>query len=78
MSLRHNYNPFRYGLSFLPEQDGLRNGTFISAEAVAWMIKSLDGINTKIDAVQLGQVNNSFLVMDFMYCSDLGSEEFSV
>eukprot|EP00794_Sanderia_malayensis_P014226 gene14226-15709_t len=44
-----------YGLSFLPEQEGLRNGTFISAEAVAWMIKSIDGINTKVNAVQLGQ-----------------------
>ena len=46
----------RYGLSFLPEQAGLRQWTFISAEAVAWMIKSIDGIDGKPSAVELGQV----------------------
>ncbi|XP_057295818.1 GATOR complex protein DEPDC5-like isoform X1 [Hydractinia symbiolongicarpus] len=47
-------NP-KYGLYFLPKQDNLCNNTFISAEAVAWMIKSIDGCHGKHDAVSLGQ-----------------------
>ena len=46
----------RYGLTFIPQQAGLREWTFISAEAVAWFIKSVDGCNSKLDAVTLGQV----------------------
>jgi len=45
----------KYGLHFLQKQDNLRDNTFISVEAVAWMIKSVDECNTKTDAVYLGQ-----------------------
>ena len=34
----------------------MRQWTFISAEAVAWIIKSVDGVDEKQDAVELGQV----------------------
>ena len=43
------------GLHFLPRQDELTIHTFISAEAVAWMMRSVDGCVTKDDAVKLGQ-----------------------
>ncbi|XP_065647417.1 GATOR1 complex protein DEPDC5 isoform X3 [Hydra vulgaris] len=44
------------GLYFLSTKDQyLRNNTFISAEAVAWMIKSVVGCNSQKQAVALGQ-----------------------
>lgn len=50
----------RYGLTFIPKQENLRENTFISAEAVAWMIKSVDGCQNKVDAVALGLVGLMF------------------
>jgi hypothetical protein len=44
-----------YGLTFLPVQSDLREWTFIGAELVAWVIKCINGYDTKVQAVSLGQ-----------------------
>uniref|UniRef100_A0A2R5L6X3 DEP domain-containing protein n=1 Tax=Ornithodoros turicata TaxID=34597 RepID=A0A2R5L6X3_9ACAR len=43
------------GLSFLPQQSGVPQHSFISAEAVCWVKDQVDGIQTEAEAIQLMQ-----------------------
>lgn len=43
------------GLSFLPEMKGLKPFSFLSVEAILWIIQHVDGVTSKEQAIQLCQ-----------------------
>ena len=51
----------RKGLSFLPEMKGLKPFSFLSVEAILWIIQHVDGVTSKEQAIQLCQVSGFFI-----------------
>jgi len=43
------------GLTFLPELKGLKPSSFLSVEAISWILQNVDGVNSKEQAIQLCQ-----------------------
>jgi len=43
------------GLSFLPELKGLKPSSFLSVEAISWIVQNVDGVTSKEQAIQLCQ-----------------------
>ena len=50
----------RKGLPFLPEMKGLKPFSFLSVEAILWIIQHVDGVTSKEQAIQLCQVSGCF------------------
>lgn len=46
----------RSGIDFLSNQSGLKDGCFLSMEAVDWVLERVDGATTRADAVNILQV----------------------
>lgn len=51
----------RKGLSFLPEIKGLKPFSFLSVEAILWIMQHVDGVTSKEQAIQLCQVSVFFI-----------------
>ena len=47
----------RKGLTFLPELKGLKPASFLTVEAISWILQNVDGVNSKEQAIQLCQVS---------------------
>lgn len=44
------------GMNFLPAMTSLKPFSFLSIEATQWLMQNVDGVNSKEEAVNLGQV----------------------
>lgn len=44
-------------MTFLPELKGLKPSSFLSVEAISWILQNVDGVNSKEQAIQLCQVS---------------------
>lgn len=44
-------------MTFLPEVKGLKPASFLSSEAISWILLNVEGVNAKEQATQLWQVS---------------------
>lgn len=44
-------------MTFLPEVKGLKPVSFLSSEAISWILLNVEGVNAKEQATQLCQVS---------------------
>ena len=52
----------RKGMTFLPEVKGLKPTSFLSVEAISWILHNVEGINAKEQATRLCQVSSDIFV----------------